>query len=99
MWYLVKTVIALFVLVTLGYCAFFVDLAGKPFSEHALDVWQSPVMQAKLDLLHRGVKNELEDKLSAAAKQQARKHAGLPDGETDIADVDRKKLNEMLAKH
>lgn len=98
MWFLIKSIGGVLVLLVLAYAIFFVDLGGKTFAGHVADVWESPTIQEKVDLVRNGVRNELEDRLAAAAAQQTRQivRESLGGGHEEITDTDRESLARMI---
>lgn len=98
MWFLIKSIAGALLLLTLAYAVFFVDLGGRTFSGHVVDVWESPTIQEKVDLVRNGVRNELEDRLAAAAAQQTREvvRESLGGGHEEITDADRESLAKMI---
>ena len=59
-----KTAVSLVVLGFVAYVALGFEINGRPLGEHLLDVWRSPVMQEKVDLVRGEMKRELEEKLA-----------------------------------
>jgi hypothetical protein len=100
MW-LFKSAFSLVLLLAIAYGLFFVDFAGQPLIGHLGDVWHSDTVQTKIDLVERGVRNELEDRLAAAAERTAR-DAVRDDGHSrpaeEYAPEDREALERVLTQ-
>ena len=78
-----KSFLFLTLLIALAYGTFMVPLAGKPLSGHVSDVWNSPVMQAKIRLIKRSISEP-----SHADKKT-----------TEMATTPSPRLREREAKH
>ena len=73
MWFLIKTFISMVAIGGCAYALFFIDVGGRTLAGHLSDVWASPTVQDKVALVKDGVRNELEEKLAAAAEETTRK--------------------------
>ena len=98
MWFLMRSMLGLVALVTVGYFAFFVELGDRPLASHLTEVWQSDTVQSKVSLVRDGVRNELEDRLAAAAERETRDvvRERLGGGPTEFADEDRDTLSHIV---
>ncbi len=100
MWSLVKTLFATAVLGVLAYALFFVPIADKTVAAHLVDVWRSPVVEEKRDILKDALKKELEARLAAQAEDAGRDLAhGMTSRDLtrqELSDTDRQALTEML---
>lgn len=97
MWWLVKTAFSFALFGALAYGFFFVDLQGKSFAGHLLDVWRSPTVQQKVGL----VENNFTDEVTKKIKEQAAKQLQNSRGESvsaveTISDADRQALLNIL---
>ena len=115
MWFLIKSIAGTLMLLFLAYTVFFIDLGGKTFAGHFADVWESPTLQQKVDMVRDGVRNELEDRLAEAAERHTRKMVRESldgDGSADagrrtprgsereeITEADRESLAKMIVAH
>ncbi|MFH1177204.1 MAG: hypothetical protein V1750_07335 [Acidobacteriota bacterium] len=99
MWSLIKLAIVAVFFSAVAYGLFFVDLAGKPLFGHLTEVWRSPVVQAKVELVRLHLRNHIEDRLAAVAESQTRRavRETLGPQPDQIDDRDRAKLNEIIA--
>jgi len=90
--------------VLLAYGVFFIDLGDKSLGGHFGDIWRSPAVQQKVGMATDGIRQNIEDRLAAAAERATRDvvrekldpNTKSPRGE--IAEVDRKALADLLER-
>ncbi len=70
MWSLLKSAVSLVVFGVVAYALLGVDVGGRSIASHVIDIWRSPVMQEKVDLVRGEMKKEIEERL-AASEQRA----------------------------
>jgi len=82
------------------YTLFFVTLDDRPVGSHLLDIWRSPVVQSKVDLVKRGVEDKLREELAKTApKAHARLSADKRNGSQDeLSDADRRSLAKLVGE-
>jgi len=99
MWSMLKSMVALVVLGLAGWTVMFVDIGGQPLAGHFSDIWRSDTVQAKVDLMRDGVRQEIEDRLAAAAEQGTRDavRQGLHSGGDEFDPKDRTALDTLIA--
>ncbi len=101
MWSIVKGIIGLVVAGALVYGLFFVEVGGKSVAGHAADIWRSPAMQEKVDMVREEVRQEIEDRLAEAAEKATRdtvrEKLGPPRSEFD--EKDRQALADVIQAH
>ncbi|MBI3180237.1 MAG: hypothetical protein HYZ27_11275 [Deltaproteobacteria bacterium] len=100
MWSMVKTMVYAAVLGVMVYALFFIPVAGKTLAAHLVEVWRSPVVEEKRDILKDALKKELENRLAAQGERAGRQLAhGLTQEDLtheELSDKDREALTEML---
>lgn len=100
MGFIVRTIASTLLVGFVVYALFFIRLEERPLGSHLVDVWRSPVMQEKVDLVRRGVKDKLREELAKSAPaSHARLHASP--GSTmhdDLSEADRRGLAELVGR-
>jgi hypothetical protein len=86
---LMRSAMTLAVLGALAFVAFFVNVGGKPFASHVLDVWRSPVMQEKVELVRGEVKRGLEERLAASGAEVPQRTTPAEFDDHDAAALER----------
>jgi hypothetical protein len=100
MWFIIRTVIGTAVLVAVVYGTCFVPLGDKTMLSHLQDVWNTPVVQKKLENAKDGVQRAVEKKLAEASEKTVRKamHEDVAKHEEKYTDEDRDALNSLLSE-
>ena len=97
MWSLLKMMVSAALFAAFVYGAFFIDVGNQTMARHFLDIWRTPVVQAKIDQARDGVKRELEERLAEVGERAGRRAARDLTGSSDeLTDADRDSLNEIL---
>jgi hypothetical protein len=77
------------------YGAVFVDVGGKPVAAHAVDVWRSPVVQQKIDLIGRDLRQRLARSIQRLkAATDAHRADAAP--QADLSAADRGSLTALI---
>ena len=81
------------------YGTFFVDVGGRPLSTHAAEVWRSPIMQNKIQLVKKDVRNRIAQRLSARTADKQKGTSRGPVGTRaydELHQADRDSLNALI---
>ncbi len=98
MWGLIRTIVGAAILGVAVYAFFFIDLGGKSLGGHVSEIWETSVVQEKVDQLREGVRQELEEKLALAGEKTGRKLARVATGtnKNEFSDEDRRALDDLI---
>jgi hypothetical protein len=86
--FFVRGVIGVVTLAAVLYIGFVRDFGGQTLWSHCMEVWGSPVVQKKVELVKEGAKSQVQDEL-VKANESVREHFDASD---------RRKLEEILGK-
>jgi hypothetical protein len=100
--WLLNLVITLAVVAGAVYVLFFIDFGGQNLASHLGEIWRSPVVQRKVDVVEKSLEKKLADKLTQARAQSATDAPGPGQrtGRYDdhISEHDRKSLNDLVGQ-
>ncbi|MBC7793234.1 MAG: hypothetical protein H7Z43_05975 [Clostridia bacterium] len=92
------------------YCVFFAEYHGKPMASHVSEVWDSDLVQKKIESMKRDVRDDLEERLAkakaekAASRDKLEKNARADgktvshDGHDYVTEADRESLTSLIEK-
>ena len=90
------------------YVVFFHDVGGKPMASHVSEVWDSDLVQKKIDGMKRDMREDLEERLAkakaeknAAKEEKTAKADGKKvshDGHDYVTEADREALSALIEK-
>jgi len=82
----------------LVYVACFVQLGDKSAAGHLKEIWQSEVVQQKVDRARAGVQQELEHRLVDAVTRQGKKAMrSIKKHTEEFVEADREALDKVVA--
>jgi len=81
-----------------AYGLFFVDLGGQNLFSHLTEVWRSPVVQRKVDVVGQSIEKRLVEKLVQSRKQSAAAGQTARAGNDEVSPSDRQSLDELVGK-
>lgn len=95
---LIRTVIGAAMLGVAAYGFFFIDLGGKSLAGHVSEIWDTPMVQKKVDELREGVRLEIEEKLAEAGEKTGRKLARVATArdKNEFSEDDRRALDDLI---
>ena len=92
------------------YGVFFADYRGKPMASHVSEVWDSDLVQKKIDGMKRDMREDLEERLAKAKAEKAASGDKLEknakadgkgvshDGHDYVTEADRESLSALIEK-
>ena len=101
MWSLFKLTVFLGMLGAVLYGVCYIPVGGATLAEHGREIWQSHIVQSKVEKVQKGVHDELKNHLEKAreAKDIAQKTNGaIHRAQSEIPDKDRQALEDLLGK-
>jgi hypothetical protein len=93
-----------------AYGVFFADVGGKPVAGHVSEVWDSDLVQKKIDSIKNDMRVDLEERLAKAKAEKAEKadkndklasakdKTAKHDGHDEVTDADRASLSALIEK-
>ena len=89
-----RTIFAFALIAGAVWGTFFVELGGKNLASHIQDIWRSPVVQKKVDLVEHQVKQEIGKRLAQSAPSVSKPTGGQTHEE--FSAEDREALRKLL---